>query len=234
MSWPLPTTDQRAPKRRLPIAPEGLPFIAVGLGLAIVGALFSWIAFAVLLVLAVLVGAFFRDPDREVPQDCGLVVSPADGKVVLVETTPEGHYAGAGRTQISIFLSILDVHVNRAPVAGTITGVDYHSGSFLPAFNDKASLRNEQNRIVLDGAEGQVGLTQIAGIIARRIVFRPTVGDRLERGERFGLIRFGSRVDLFLPTGTTVHATVGDRVRGATSVLAHLDVAHPRPEGRRR
>ena len=229
----MPATDQRAPRRRLVrLAPEGLPFIAIGVGLAIVGALFSWIAFAVLLVVAGLVGAFFRDPDRKVPQGEGLVVSPADGKVVLIETTPEGHYAGAGRTQISIFLSILDVHVNRAPVAGTISGVDYHSGSFLPAFNDKASLRNEQNRVVLDHGAGQVGVTQIAGIIARRIVFRPTVGDHLERGERFGLIRFGSRLDVFLPTGNTVHATVGDKVRGGTSVLADLRVADSRPEGR--
>ena len=204
----------------------------MGVGLAIAGALFSWVAFAVLLVVAGLVGAFFRDPDREVPQGQGLVVSPADGKVVLIETTPEGHYAGAGRTQISIFLSILDVHVNRAPVAGTICGVDYHSGSFLPAFNDKASLRNEQNRVVLEQGAGQVGVTQIAGIIARRIVFRPTVGDHLERGERFGLIRFGSRLDVFLPTGTTVHATVGDKVRGGTSVLADLCGADARPEGR--
>jgi phosphatidylserine decarboxylase len=229
----VPATDQRAPRRRLVrIAPEGLPFIAIGVGLAIVGALFSWIAFAVLLVVAGLVGAFFRDPDRKVPQGEGLVVSPADGKVVLIETTPEDHYAGAGRTQISIFLSILDVHVNRAPVAGTISGVDYHSGSFLPAFNDKASLRNEQNRVVLDHGAGQVGVTQIAGIIARRIVFRPTVGDHLERGERLGLIRFGSRLDVFLPTGNTVHATVGDKVRGGTSVLADLRVADSRPEGR--
>jgi phosphatidylserine decarboxylase len=215
----------------VPVAREGLPFIAIGVGLAAVGALFSWVAFIVLLVVAGLVGAFFRDPDRDVPQDHGLVVSPADGKVVLIETTPDGHYAGAGRTQISIFLSILDVHVNRAPVAGTITGVDYHAGSFLPAFNDKASLRNEQNRIVLDGAEGPVGVTQIAGIVARRIVFRPAVGDRLERGQRVGLIRFGSRLDVFLPTGTTVHATVGDKVRGGTSVLADLDFSDPRLEG---
>jgi phosphatidylserine decarboxylase len=227
----VPATDQRVARRRLPIAPEGFPFIAIGLGSAVVGALFSWTAFAVLLALDVLVGAFFRDPDREVPQGHGLVVSPADGKVVLIETTPEGHYAGAGRTQISIFLSILDVHVNRAPVAGTISGVDYHAGSFLPAFNDKASLRNEQNRIVLDGAQGPVGVTQIAGIIARRIVFRPAVGDRLERGERFGLIRFGSRLDVFLPTGTTVHAAVGDKVKGGTSVLADLDFSDSRPEG---
>ena len=229
----MPATDQRAPRRRLvPLAPEGLPFIAVGVVLAIVGALFSWVAFAVLLVVAGLVGAFFRDPDREVPQGQGLVVSPADGKVVLIETTPEGHYAGAGRTQISIFLSILDVHVNRAPVAGAVSAVDYHPGSFLPAFNDKASLRNEQNRVVLDHGAGQVGVTQIAGIIARRIVFRPTIGDHLDRGERFGLIRFGSRLDVFLPTGTTVHATVGDKVCGGTSVLAGLGGADSRPEGR--
>ena len=177
---------------------------------------------AVLLVLAVFVTAFFRDPFREIPQGPGLVVSPADGKVVLIVPTPAGHPAGDGSTQISIFLSVFDVHINRAPIAGTITDVVYNKGEFLPAFDDKASLRNEQNRVFIDGPEGRVGFTQIAGLIARRIVFRKKAGDVVARGERVGLIRFGSRTDVFLPSGSTLKVKVGDRVSGGRSVIAHL------------
>ena len=204
------------------IAPEGLPFIAAAIVIAAVGAYFSWRAFAVLLVLAVFVTAFFRDPSREIPQGKGLVVSPADGKVVLIVPTPAGHAAGEGATQISIFLSVFDVHINRAPIAGTITDVVYNKGEFLPAFNDKASLRNEQNRAFIDGPEGRVGFTQIAGLIARRIVFRKKAGDVVARGEQVGLIRFGSRTDVFLPKGATLNVKVGDRVSGGSSVIAHL------------
>ena len=204
------------------IAPEGLPFITAAIVIAAVGAYFSWRAFAVLLVLAVFVTAFFRDPSREIPQGKGLVVSPADGKVVLIVPTPAGHAAGEGATQISIFLSVFDVHINRAPIAGTITDVVYTKGEFLPAFNDKASLRNEQNRALIDGPEGRVGFTQIAGLIARRIVFRKKAGDVVARGEQVGLIRFGSRTDVFLPKGATLNVKVGDRVSGGSSVIAHL------------
>jgi len=206
----------------LKIAPEGLPFIAFAIVIAAFGAFFSWRAFAVLLILAVFVTAFFRDPSREIPQGKGLVVSPADGKVVMIVPTPEGHPAGAGSTQISIFLSVFDVHINRAPIAGRITEVVYNKGEFLPAFDDKASLRNEQNRAFIEGPEGRVGFTQIAGLIARRIVFRKKVGDMVARGEQVGLIRFGSRTDIFLPQGTTIDVKVGDRVSGGSSVIAHL------------
>lgn len=219
----MPATRRRAHGRRiLFLAPEGWPFIGLGLGFTALAALLSTVAGLVLLVLTLAVAAFFRDPDREVPEGAGLVVAPADGKVVIVEPTADGHYAGPGRTQISIFLSILDVHVNRTPVEGTIVDVEYHPGDFLPAFSDKASLRNEQNRITLDGPDGPIGVTQIAGIVARRIVFRPEVGDRLDRGERLGLIRFGSRLDVFVPTGTDVKVAIGDRVRAGSSVLAVL------------
>lgn len=204
------------------IAPEGLPFIAIAIVIAAVGAYFSWRAFVVLLVLAIFVTAFFRDPFREIPQGRGLVVSPADGKVVMIVPIPAGHPAGEGSTQISIFLSVFDVHINRAPIAGRITDVVYNKGQFLPAFDDKASLRNEQNRVFIEGPEGRVGFTQIAGLIARRIVFRKKVGDVVARGEQVGLIRFGSRTDVFLPRGTTLSVKVGDRVRGGSSVIAHL------------
>ena len=204
------------------IAPEGLPFIAIAIGIAVLGAYFSWRVFAVLFLIAVFVAAFFRDPFREIPKGQGLVVSPADGKVVLIVPTPLGHAAGEGATQISIFLSVFDVHINRAPIAGRITDVVYHRGEFLPAFNDKASLRNEQNRVFIEGPEGRVGFTQIAGLIARRIVFRKKAGDAVARGEQVGLIRFGSRTDVFLPQGSTLAVKLGDRVSGGSSVIAHL------------
>ena len=204
------------------IAPEGLPFIAIALGIAALGAYLSWRAFAVFFLVVIFVAAFFRDPFREIPQGPGLVVSPADGKVVLIVPTPAGHAAGEGATQISIFLSVFDVHINRAPIAGRITDVVYNQGEFLPAFDDKASLRNEQNRAFIDGPEGRVGFTQIAGLIARRIVFRKKVGDVVARGEQVGLIRFGSRTDVFLPKGSTLMVKLGDRVSGGSSVIAHL------------
>jgi phosphatidylserine decarboxylase len=219
----VPATRRRASGRRvLFIAPEGLPFVAVGLVVALLVALLSVPVGIALGLLALLVGAFFRDPERTVPEGAGLVVAPADGKVVIVEPTVDGHYAGPGMTQISIFLSILDVHVNRTPIAGTITDAEHHPGAFLPAFNDKASLRNEQNRIVVDGPDGRIGVTQIAGIVARRIVFRLQAGEQVHRGERIGLIRFGSRLDVFLPTGTEVKVRRGDKVRAGSSVLAVL------------
>lgn len=204
------------------IAPEGLPFIAIALGIALAGAFFSMRAFGALIVVAIFVAAFFRDPHREVPEGPNLVVSPADGKIVMIVPTPEGHAAGAGATQVSIFLSVFDVHINRAPIAGKIAEVVYNKGEFLPAFDDKASLRNEQNRVSIDGPEGRVGFTQIAGLIARRIVFRKKVGDVVQRGDQVGLIRFGSRTDVFLPKGSTLAIKVGDRVSGGSSIIARL------------
>ena len=184
------------------------------------GAYFSMRAFGVLVVLAIFVAAFFRDPIREIPQGPGLVVSPADGKVVMIVETPAGHAAGEGAIQVSIFLSVFDVHINRAPIAGRITDVVYNKGEFLPAFDDKASLRNEQNRAFIDGPEGRVGFTQIAGLIARRIVFRKKVGDVVARGEQVGLIRFGSRTDVFLPEGTKALVAEGQTAVAGETVLA--------------
>jgi phosphatidylserine decarboxylase len=163
---------------------------------------------------------FFRDPERQAPQDPGLVLSPADGKVVFLGETPPGHPLGSGAWQLSIFLSIFDVHVNRAPVGGRIVEVDYHKGEFLPAFNDKASLRNEQNAVTIQEGQTRVIFKQIAGLIARRIVFEKRVDDLVAPGERVGLIRFGSRVDVFLPREFKARVKVGERVRGGTSILA--------------
>ena len=203
------------------IAREGWPFILGFMALAaLLGALRQpWPAGASA-ALGLFCAFFFRDPARSVPGDPGLVVSPADGKVVVAGPAPDGNPLGAGAQQISIFLSIFDVHVNRAPIAGVIERVDYRPGEFLPAFDDKASLRNEQNAVTLAGPAGRVVFKQIAGLIARRIVFRKRAGDAVERGERVGLIRFGSRVDLFLPAAARLRVQVGDRVAGGSSVLA--------------
>jgi phosphatidylserine decarboxylase len=203
------------------IAREGWPYIGVltGLGAVLLLLRLPWPG-GILVALGLFTAFFFRDPERLVPQDAGLVVSPADGKIVQVIPAPEGHPLGAGATQISIFLSIFDVHINRAPIAGTVEKVEYHAGEFLPAFDDKASLRNEQNAVTVKDGEARVMFKQIAGLIARRIVFRKKVDEPVTRGERVGLIKFGSRVDVFLPKGWDVRVKVGDRVEGGASVLA--------------
>lgn len=213
--------EKGRPTTPMTIAREGWPYIGslLLLGSALLALRLPWPG-AILVLLGLFTAFFFRDPERSVPQEAGLVVSPADGKVVQVIPAPEGHALGPGATQISIFLSIFDVHINRAPIAGTIEKVEYHPGEFLPAFDDKASLRNEQNAVTLRQGETRVMFKQIAGLIARRIVFRRKVDDQVERGERVGLIKFGSRVDVFLPRGFAVTVRVGDRVSGGRSVLA--------------
>ncbi len=171
-------------------------------------------------VLGLFTTFFFRDPERAIPGDPKLVLSPADGKVVQVVPAPDGHPLGKGATQVSIFLSIFDVHINRSPIAGKITAVQYHPGEFLPAFDHKASERNEQNSVTVEAGSSRVMFKQIAGLIARRIVFKKRLDDEVAAGERVGLIKFGSRVDVFLPTGVTLRVKVGDRVSGGTSVIA--------------
>lgn len=203
------------------IAREGWPYVG---GLLVAGAVFLALRLywpgGLLVVLGLFTGFFFRDPERAIPQGAGLVVSPADGKVVQVVPAPDGHPLGPGATQVSIFLSIFDVHINRAPIGGTIERVEYHPGEFLPAFDDKASLRNEQNAVTVRDGELRVIFKQIAGLIARRIVFRKREADSVTRGERVGLIKFGSRVDVFLPRGFALKVRAGDRVAGGQSVLA--------------
>lgn len=156
---------------------------------------------------------FFRDPEREIP-DGPVAVSPADGKIVAVKAD------APGLTRISIFLNIFDVHVNRTPIAGRIAKVDYHKGEFLVASRAEASIRNERNRVMVEGDGTRVEFTQIAGLIARRIVFRKNVGDTVSKGERIGLIKFGSRVDVVLGAEWDIAVQVGQRVSAASSVLA--------------
>ena len=206
----------------MPIAREGWPLVFVMLGLAAVLFLLRWPwTSGVLLLLGLFTAFFFRDPDRAVPGDPHLVLSPADGKVIVAGPAPAGNPLGEGATQVSVFLSIFDVHVNRAPIGGLISRVEYHEGQFLPAFQDKASLANEQNSVTIDagGAGQRVAFKQIAGLIARRIIFKKQVGDTVAAGERVGMIKFGSRVDVFLPRNVLLRVRKGDRVVAGVSAL---------------
>jgi phosphatidylserine decarboxylase len=164
---------------------------------------------------------FFRDPERTITTDAGAVVSPGDGKVTDVSTVTIGSEKW---TRLSIFLSVFDVHVNRSPIAGVIREVRYQRGQYLNAMNQASAELNEQNIVTVesDGDGQRVIFKQIAGLLARRIVFHPKVGDRLERGQRVGLIKFGSRVDVLLDASAQVTVKIGDRVKGGASVLAHL------------
>jgi phosphatidylserine decarboxylase len=165
---------------------------------------------------------FFRDPDRAAPGDERLVVSPADGRVVAVVAEPRVPLLDAAATRVSIFMSPLDVHVNRNPVSGTVESVCHTAGKFRAAFADKASLDNERNAVVLASAGRRYGVVQIAGALARRIVCNVHPGDTVRRGERFGMIMFGSRVDVFLPPGVEPRVARGDRVRAGATVIAQV------------
>ena len=168
-----------------------------------------------LLGCAVFVAYFFRDPKRTVPSDPGLVVSPADGKVVRIRE--EG-----ANIRVSIFLSIFNVHINRAPINGRVSDVRYQKGRFRAAFNHLASMENEKNTIIIEGEGIQVECSQIAGVVARRIVCWAKAGDMLARGERLGLIRFGSRVDLLLPPKVKLLVQIGDKIHGGTSIIGRI------------
>jgi phosphatidylserine decarboxylase len=179
-----------------------------------------WPAAAALGALALCFLAFFRDPDRIAPVVPGAVLAPADGRVMGVVEIDDPWVGRAVR--VSIFLSPLDVHVNRAPMAAVVRDVEYVHGRFLAAYRPEASEVNERCTLLLDGDQGHVAVRQIAGVLARRIVCRVKRGDKLEAGQRFGLIRFGSRTDLIAPRGTDVRVAVGDRVRGGETIMAVL------------
>jgi phosphatidylserine decarboxylase len=202
----------------------GLGFSAAAVLVLLVTGNLVWAIVPVL--LACFFFWFFRDPTRPVPVEAGLVVSPADGKITEVARiqTPGGE-----RIRLSIFLSVFDVHVNRSPIAGTVREVRYQKGQYLNALNPDSAERNEQNIVTVQGEEFDVSFKQIAGLLARRIVFRFRVGDFVERGERVGLIKFGSRVDVLLPAHAHIRVVLGQRVKGGASVLADIQPVQDEP-----
>jgi phosphatidylserine decarboxylase len=197
-----------------------------GAGCLLAAAVIVWLAAWPYAVPAVLLSAFFlwffRDPERRIPQAAGAVVSPADGKVTDVSVVTSGR---TSRSRISIFLSVFDVHVNRSPIAGVIREVRYQRGKFLNAMSANSAEENEQNIVTVEGEGHTVVFKQIAGLLARRIVFVPRVGDQVARGQRIGLIKFGSRVDVLFAREATVQVKPGDHVQGGATVLATLPVA---------
>ena len=197
---------------------DGYKFAAAPLlvGVAAVVVHWSWLG-GVLIFLGLFVLFFFRDPERTPPPDLHAIVSPADGRIM--EIVEESREAKLGR-RISVFLSIFDVHVNRSPVAGRITAIEYRTGKFYGAMRGRASAENEQNAFYVQSERGEVVFKQIAGWVARRIVCWKSVGDSVVRGERVGMIRFGSRMDIWLPEGVEILIRPGQHVAGGTSVLA--------------
>jgi phosphatidylserine decarboxylase len=212
---------------------EGWPFIMGTLALALVFAFLFTPLFWLLLILAGWMAIFFRDPVRVVPVAPGLVVSPADGRVEPLAHAvppPELGLAGSPLLRVSIFMNVFDCHINRAPVAGRILRIAYKAGKFLSADLDKASEMNERNGVMLEAAGGQViGVVQIAGLVARRIVSWTREGASVEAGERIGMIRFGSRVDVYLPEGSTVVANTGQRAIAGETVIALMPGTPPTP-----
>ena len=208
----------------IPIVREGLPFV-VGLGVAtMLAAAVGWKVPAVVLGIATLfTGWFFRNPKRITPCGYGAVVAPGDGRIVAIEEDYEPRFLKTAATRLSIFLNIFDVHVNRIPCDGTVENVVYQPGAFLAANKPQATLRNEQNALLIRTTGGmKVMCVQVAGLIARRIVCWVSPGETVACGERFGLIRFGSRMDLFLPKGAAIKVSVGDRVKGGRDIVAEL------------
>lgn len=218
-SWPDPNSQSA-----FPIARPGYSFIGA--------AAFTTFVFALLgLILPALLGLastffiiyFFRDPDRTVPNGVGLVVSPADGKVVVAGTVENSIYYEGTCLKISVFMSVFNVHVNRIPHEGDVKKIDYYPGKFFCANLDKASEQNEHNSIFFETEEGiKMCMVQIAGLIARRIICKLQAGDRVARGQRFGMICFGSRVDVYLPQDIDLTVSKGDKVNAGTSVLGFL------------
>ncbi|MBF0368526.1 MAG: phosphatidylserine decarboxylase family protein [Magnetococcales bacterium] len=214
---------------RSPVAKEGFPFIAAFAGVAALG---SWFCPVVigdigLWILTAWCIWFFRDPERETPDGPGQVIAPADGRVIVIEEVAAAPLSGEPARKISIFMNVFNVHVNRSPVQGRVLETQYHPGKFLNAALDKASTENERMDILLEMADGgRLPFTQVAGLVARRIVCHLDQGQELVRGERFGLIRFGSRVDVYLPLSAKPGVTLGDTTRAGETVIAVLDGDH--------
>ena len=206
----------------MPLAREGYPLIGVTAAATLLLFLTGWtVPAGIALALTVFVVSFFRDPERTAPEGAGLIVAPADGRVIKVARVRDDRFLGGDAMLVSIFMSPFNVHVNRVPCGGRVLDVRYHRGKYFRAFADKASLDNEQNAIVMEDERGQrLCVVQIAGFIARRIVCYLRADMHVERGQRCGMIMFGSRTDLYLPPTVRVRVNVGERARGGRTVVA--------------
>ena len=220
----------------VPVHPDGHKFVAIAAIVAVIGFLISSTLGLLLFIIVAYVAYFFRDPERIVPQRGGLVIAAADGRVSMIEEISPPEELGLGpelRLKISIFLSVFDVHINRAPVSGEIIEKIYTPGLFLNAELDKASEDNERSSMIIETIDGEkIAVVAIAGLIARRIVGFVDKGQRIGVGERFGLIRFGSRVDVYLPRGTIPLVSVGQTAIGGETVVADLKASEPARETR--
>lgn len=207
---------------RLPLAREGYPLIGGAVAVTAVLFLLGWtIPAGVALLVTIFVISFFRDPERAVPTDPRLILAPADGRVIKVAPVQDDRFLMSPATLVSIFMSPLNVHVNRVPASGRVIDIRYNPGKYFRAFADKASLDNEQNAVLIEDREGRrLCCVQIAGFLARRIVCYLRLGMEVELGKRYGMIMFGSRADIFLPPGSHVRVSVGDRPRGGQTVIA--------------
>jgi phosphatidylserine decarboxylase len=206
------------------IAREGYPLIFTAAVFALLAFAVGWVPLGIAFsLIALAITGFFRDPHRQPPAGEGLIVAPADGKVVSVAGVKGDVLFVGATTRVSIFLSPLDVHINRTPVEGKVEKLSYKPGKFFAAYKEEASQQNEQNALSILDAQGRIlGVVQIAGVMVRRIVCRVKPGDRLGRGEKFGLIMFGSRTDTYLPAGCRVEVAEGQRVKGGETVLARF------------
>jgi len=214
----------------LNFAREGLLFIAIAAAVAAGGFAFAisrrswalWLAAFVLLLLALWVAYFFRDPERTGQRGPSLVVSPADGKLIMISEVDEPSFVQGRAIRLSIFMNVFNVHVNRYPVDGVVKHIHYNKGKFLNAASDKSSLENEQMSVGVDTGRYRILVRQIAGLIARRIVTYSKVGQQVKQGDRMGIIRFGSRVDVFIPVDSRILGKLGDVTTAGVSILAEL------------
>ena len=208
---------------KIPLAKDGFIFILPLLIITVLMFLISFYWATAIFGLGFLfVTWFFRDPERRIPNEPNVIVSPADGKITEIVTENEPINVKLCK-RVTIFLSVFNVHVNRVPIEGTIEDIRYNPGKFLAAFNPKASMDNEQNLILINNGRTHIFVKQIAGLIARRIVCWPKKGDHYESGQRYGLIRFGSRVDILLPENTKLSVACGDKVSGGKSIIGYLN-----------
>ena len=206
------------------IAREGYPLILATASFTVLAFVFAGKPIGIVLLIGTLaVTGFFRDPERVIPTGQGLIVSPADGRVVSIVSVKPNSNSGTAATRVSIFLSPLDVHINRIPITGKVEEVAYQPGKFMAAYKDEASSRNEQNTVKLADERGRrLQVVQVAGVVARRIISRLHQGQQVQRGDRFGLIMFGSRTDTYLPGDCKIEVAEGQRVKGGETILARF------------